>query len=84
MVNMLRFLCVDMIDRVNSGYLGVCLGLVDVMVVLSLYLNLNFINFKWFNRDRLVFSGGYVSVLVYSLLYLWGFDLSLEDLKCFR
>ncbi|GAA8670168.1 transketolase [Helicobacter pylori] len=84
MANTLRFLCADMIDKANSGHPGVCLGLADVMVVLSLHLNLNPINPKWLNRDRLVFSGGHASALAYSLLHLWGFDLSLEDLKRFR
>ncbi|GAA7285718.1 transketolase [Helicobacter pylori] len=84
MANALRFLCADMIDKANSGHPGVCLGLSDVMVVLSLHLNLNPTNPKWLNRDRLVFSGGHASALAYSLLHLWGFDLSLEDLKRFR
>ncbi|QQW70210.1 transketolase [Helicobacter pylori] len=84
MANALRFLCADMIDKANSGHPGVCLGLADVMVVLSLHLNINPTNPKWLNRDRLVFSGGHASALVYSLLHLWGFDLSLEDLKHFR
>ncbi len=84
MANTLRFLCADMIDKANSGHPGVCLGLADVMVVLSLHLNLNPANPKWLNRDRLVFSGGHASALAYSLLHLWGFDLSLEDLKRFR
>ncbi len=84
MANTLRFLCADMIDKANSGHPGVCLGLADVMVVLSLHLNLNPTNPKWLNRDRLVFSGGHASALAYSLLHLWGFDLSLEDLKSFR
>ncbi|MBH0268256.1 transketolase [Helicobacter pylori] len=84
MANALRFLCTDMIDKANSGHPGVCLGLADVMVVLSLHLNLNPTNPKWLNRDRLVFSGGHASALAYSLLHLWGFDLSLDDLKRFR
>ncbi|GAA7820123.1 transketolase [Helicobacter pylori] len=84
MANTLRFLCADMIDKANSGHPGVCLGLADVMVVLSLHLNLNPTNPKWLNRDRLVFSGGHASALAYSLLHLWGFDLNLEDLKRFR
>ncbi|MFP6059913.1 transketolase [Helicobacter pylori] len=84
MANALRFLCADMIDKANSGHPGVCLGLADVMVVLSLHLNLNPTNPKWLNRDRLVFSGGHASALAYSLLHLWGFNLSLEDLKRFR
>ncbi|MCQ2938741.1 transketolase [Helicobacter pylori] len=84
MANTLRFLCADMIDKANSGHPGVCLGLADVMAVLSLHLNINPTNPKWLNRDRLVFSGGHASALAYSLLHLWGFDLSLDDLKRFR
>ncbi|WP_187944908.1 transketolase [Helicobacter pylori] len=84
MANTLRFLCADMIDKANSGHPGVCLGLADVMVVLSLHLNINPTNPNWLNRDRLVFSGGHASALAYSLLHLWGFDLSLDDLKRFR
>ncbi|QTP01613.1 transketolase [Helicobacter pylori] len=84
MANTLRFLCADMIDKANSGHPGVCLGLADVMAVLSLHLNTNPTNPKWLNRDRLVFSGGHASALAYSLLHLWGFDLSLDDLKRFR
>ncbi|WQU43862.1 transketolase [Helicobacter pylori] len=84
MANTLRFLCADMIDKANSGHPGVCLGLADVMVVLSLHFNTNPTNPKWLNRDRLVFSGGHASALAYSLLHLWGFDLSLDDLKRFR
>ncbi|MGL2573942.1 transketolase [Helicobacter pylori] len=84
MANTLRFLCADMIDKANSGHPGVCLGLADVMVVLSLHLNTNPTNPNWLNRDRLVFSGGHASALAYSLLHLWGFDLSLDDLKRFR
>ncbi|MCE3036691.1 transketolase [Helicobacter sp. faydin-H20] len=84
MSNTLKFLCADMVQSANSGHPGVAMGLSDVMSVLSLHLNINPKNPTWINRDRLVFSGGHASSLVYALLHLWGFDVSLEDLKAFR
>lgn len=84
MANTLRFLCADMVQEANSGHPGVAMGLADVASVLSYHLNINPKNPKWINRDRLVFSGGHASSLVYALLHLWGFDLSLQDLKAFR
>ncbi len=84
MANTIRFLALDMIQRANSGHPGVALGLADIAVVLSEHLRHNPKNPKWINRDRLVFSGGHASSLIYSLLYLWGYDVSLEDLKDFR
>ncbi len=84
MANTLRFLSADMIQRANSGHPGAAMGLADIATVLSFYLKHNPKNPKWINRDRLVFSGGHVSALIYSLLHVWGYDLSLEDLKKFR
>lgn len=84
MADTIRFLGLDMIQKANSGHPGVVLGLADVAVVLSHHLRHNPKNPKWLNRDRLVFSGGHATGLIYSLLYLWGYDLSLEDLKEFR
>ncbi|BEG57905.1 Transketolase TktA [Helicobacter sp. NHP21005] len=84
MATTLRFLCADMVQEANSGHPGVAMGLADVAVVLSQHVRLNPKNPKWLGRDRLVFSGGHASALVYALLHLWGFDLSLEDLKAFR
>ncbi|PAF42538.1 transketolase [Helicobacter sp. 11S03491-1] len=84
MSHTLGFLCADMVQAANSGHPGAPMGLADVAVVLGLYLKINPANPKWINRDRLVFSGGHASALVYSLLHLWGFDVSLEDLKAFR
>jgi transketolase len=60
------------------------MGLADIAVILSKHLKHNPKNPNWINRDRVVFSGGHASALVYSLLYLWGYDISLEDLKEFR
>ncbi|MFC3848465.1 transketolase [Helicobacter baculiformis] len=80
----LRFLCADMVQKANSGHPGVAMGLSEVAVVLGKHVRLNPHNVHWLNRDRLVFSGGHASALVYALLHLWGFDVSLEDLKSFR
>ena len=84
MANTVRFLSVDMIQRANSGHPGAAMGLADIATVLSFYLRHNPKNPKWLNRDRVVFSGGHVSAMIYSLLHLWGYDLTLEDLKNFR
>jgi len=73
-----------MVQQANSGHPGAPMGLADIAVVLSEHLKHNPKNPKWLNRDRLVFSGGHGSSLIYSLLHLWGYDLSLEDLKEFR
>ena len=84
MADTIRFLCADMVQQANSGHPGAPMGLADVMVVLAKFLNHNPKNPNWLNRDRLVFSGGHASSLVYSFLHLSGYDLSLEDLKNFR
>ena len=84
MADTIRFLCADMVQQANSGHPGAPMGLADVMVVLAKFLNHNPKNPNWLNRDRLVFSGGHASSLVYSFLYFSGYDLSLEDLKNFR
>lgn len=84
MANSLRFLCADMVENANSGHPGAPMGLADIAVALGYHIKLNPNNPQWINRDRLVFSGGHASALVYSLLHLWGFDVSLEDLKSFR
>ena len=84
MANTIRFLAADMVQQANSGHPGAPMGLADIAVVLSEKLSHNPKNPKWLNRDRLVFSGGHGSALIYSLLHLWGYDVSLEDLKKFR
>ncbi len=80
----IRFLAADMVQRANSGHPGAPMGLADIATVLSKHLNINPADEKWINRDRLVFSGGHATGLVYSLLHLWGFDVSINDLKNFR
>ena len=84
MANTIRFLAADMVQKANSGHPGAPMGLADIAVVLSEHLVHNPKNPKWLNRDRLVFSGGHATGLIYSLLHLWGYDVTLEDLKNFR
>ncbi|NQY93748.1 MAG: transketolase, partial [Campylobacteraceae bacterium] len=80
----IRFLAADMVQQANSGHPGAPMGLADIATVLSTHLNINPNNSKWLNRDRLVFSGGHATGLIYSLLHLWGFDVTVEDMKQFR
>lgn len=84
MADTIRFLAADMVEAAASGHPGAPMGLADIATVLSLHLRHNPKNPKWLNRDRLVFSGGHATGLIYSLLYLWGYDLTLDDLKQFR
>ncbi|TLD97718.1 transketolase [Helicobacter jaachi] len=84
MSHTLGFLCADMVQKANSGHPGAPMGLADIASVLSFHLNLAPTNVDWLNRDRLIFSGGHASALVYALLHLWGFDVSMEDLQHFR
>ena len=82
--NTIRFLAADMVQAANSGHPGAPMGMADIATVLSKYLKVDPTNSSWLNRDRLVFSGGHASGLVYSLLHLWGFDVAIDDLKQFR
>jgi transketolase len=82
--NTIKFLSADMIQKANSGHPGAPMGLSDIMSVLMKKLSHNPKDPTWLNRDRLVFSGGHASALVYSYLYLSGYDLSIDDLKNFR
>lgn len=84
MANSIRFLAADMVQAANSGHPGAPMGLADIAVVLSEHLSHNPKNPSWLNRDRLVFSGGHATGLIYSLYYLWGYGLTIEDLKNFR
>jgi transketolase len=82
--NTIRFLAADMVQNANSGHPGASMGLAEIATVLSGHLKLDPNNQTWLNRDRLVFSGGHVSSLVYSVLHLWGYNVTLDDLKQFR
>ena len=82
--NTIRFLCADMVQKANSGHPGTPMGLAEVMTVLMSRLRHNPRNPHWLNRDRLVFSGGHASSLLYAYLYLSGYDVSMDDLQNFR
>jgi len=84
MADSIRFLAADMVQAANSGHPGAPMGLADIAVVLSEHMNHNPKNPEWLNRDRLVFSGGHGTGLIYSLYYLWGYGLEIDDLKNFR
>ena len=84
-INTIRTLSMDAVQAANSGHPGAPMGLAPAAYVLwSKFLKHNPANPQWANRDRFVLSGGHASMLLYSLLYLTGYDLSLDDLKNFR
>lgn len=83
--NTIRGLSIDGVEAANSGHPGMPLGMADVAAVLwSEFLKHNPQNPQWFDRDRFVLSAGHGSMLIYSLLHLYGYDLPLEQLKNFR
>ena len=80
-----RCLCADMVEKANSGHPGAALGMADLAVSLYLsYLNCDPADPNWKNRDRLVFSGGHASSLVYALSHLSGSGVTMEELQTFR
>lgn len=84
-VNTIRTLAMDAVQKANSGHPGAPMGLASLAYVLwTRFLRHNPADPAWPNRDRFVLSAGHASVLLYSLLHLTGYDLSLEDLKNFR
>jgi transketolase len=84
-VNVLRGLAIDAVERANSGHPGMPLGAAPMAYTLwSRHLKHNPKNPKWFDRDRFILSAGHGSMLLYGLLHLTGYDLSLDDLKNFR
>lgn len=81
----IRFLSVDAVQKANSGHPGMPMGMADIAEVLwHDFLRHNPKNPKWMNRDRFILSNGHGCMLLYSLLHLTGYDLSIEDLKAFR
>ena len=82
----IRCLCADIVEKANSGHPGAAMGMADLVSVLWLkYLNVDPRDTAWKNRDRLVFSGGHASSLVYALTHLAGTgDLKMEELMTFR
>ena len=84
-VNALRLLSADAVEQAQSGHPGMPLGMADIAEVLWRdHLKHSPSNPDWFNRDRFVLSNGHGSMLLYSLLHLSGYELSIEDLKKFR
>ena len=85
LVNAIRFLSVDAVEKANSGHPGMPLGMADIAEVLWRdHLKHSPKNPNWFNRDRFVLSNGHGSMLLYSLLHLSGYNVSIQDLKDFR
>lgn len=81
----IRLLSADGIQKANSGHPGLPMGMADCAHVLwTKYMNFNPDDPNWINRDRFILSAGHGAMLLYSLLYLNGFDISMDDLKSFR
>ena len=84
-VDTIRTLSIDAVQKANSGHPGAPMGMADMAVVLwSRYLRVDPQNPTWENRDRFVLSAGHASMLLYSMLHLSGFPISIEDIKQFR
>ncbi|PYZ98113.1 transketolase [Alteribacter lacisalsi] len=84
-ISTIRTLAIDSIEKANSGHPGMPMGAAPMAYTLfSNYMNHNPKNPEWFNRDRFVLSAGHGSMLLYSLLHLHGYDVSMDDLKSFR
>jgi transketolase len=84
-VNTIRFLAMEGVQKANSGHPGMPMGMAPAAyVVWTRHMKYNPADPKWHNRDRFVLSAGHGSMLLYALLYLTGFDMSLEDLQNFR
>ncbi len=85
LANTLRVLSMDAVQKANSGHPGAPMGMADIAEVLWRdYLNHNPNNPKWINRDRFILSNGHGSILLYSLLHLTGYNISIRDLQNFR
>ncbi|MDP4660004.1 MAG: thiamine pyrophosphate-dependent enzyme, partial [OM182 bacterium] len=83
--NAIRALSMDAVQKANSGHPGAPMGMADIAEVLwKDHLSHSPSNPKWLNRDRFVLSNGHGSMLIYSLLHLTGYDVSIEDIKQFR
>ena len=85
LANAIRFLSMDSVQKAKSGHPGAPMGMADIAEVLWRdFLHHNPTNPQWANRDRFVLSNGHGSMLIYSLLHLSGYDVSIDDLKQFR
>ena len=84
-INTIRFLSADGVQQANSGHPGLPMGTAAIAYTIwTRHLKINPVNPEWPDRDRFILSGGHGSMLIYSLLHLAGYDLSLEELKNFR
>ncbi|MEN2465750.1 transketolase [Ornithinibacillus sp. JPR2-1] len=84
-INAIRTLSIDAIEKANSGHPGLPMGAAPMAYTLwTDFMNHNPKNSKWFNRDRFVLSAGHGSMLLYSLLHLSGYNVTIDDLKNFR
>ena len=84
-INTIRLLAVDAIQKANSGHPGMPMGVAPIAYLLyKKIMKHNPKNPKWLNRDRFVLSGGHGSMLLYSILHLSGYDISMDDIKSFR
>jgi len=84
-VNTIRTLSIDAIEKSNSGHPGMPMGAAPMAYTLwAKEMNHNPANPNWFNRDRFVLSAGHGSMLLYSLLHLFQYDVTIDDLKNFR
>lgn len=84
-VNTIRVFSAEMITKAKSGHPGICLGAAPIMHTLfTRYINIDSESPNWFDRDRFVLSAGHGSALLYVMLHLSGFEISVEDLKEFR
>jgi transketolase len=85
LANAIRFLAIDAVEKAKSGHPGAPMGMADIAEVLWRYhLNHNPSDPAWINRDRFVLSNGHGSMLIYALLHLTGYAVSIDDLKNFR
>ena len=85
LANAIRALSMDAVQKANSGHPGAPMGMADIAEVLwNDHMTHNPANPEWTNRDRFILSNGHGSMLIYSLLHLTGYDLSIDDLKNFR
>jgi len=83
--NAIRFLSLDAVEEAKSGHPGAPMGMADIAYVLwKKFLQHNPKNPNWINRDRFILSNGHGSMLLYSLLHLTGYDVSIDDIKNFR
>lgn len=84
-INNIKTLGIDMINEAGSGHPGIVLGAAPIIyTIYANHMNVNANDPKWINRDRFVMSAGHGSALLYSTLFMAGFDLSVDDLKQFR